>query len=87
MVENTGRFRKVGKHLEFERVRNIVLGLVSISLDCQWFEPLTNSSEDKEAAERQIEFEVITILSLVEFACYSLVVAWMVCQPCIQQSR
>ena len=33
-------------------------GVIGITVDCEWAEPLTDSVADKEAAQRRIEFQL-----------------------------
>lgn len=33
-------------------------GLVGISLDCEWGEPMTNSEADRDAAQRHVLFQL-----------------------------
>lgn len=35
--------------------------MIGIALHTEWFEPNTNSEEDKEAAERKLNFDVSSI--------------------------
>lgn len=36
----------------------LFIGRIGLVIDCQWYEPATNSTEDVEAAERRQQFEV-----------------------------
>jgi hypothetical protein len=37
---------------------DFVTGIVGISLNSEWFEPETNSTADREAAEKAIQYQV-----------------------------
>ncbi|XP_049791380.1 myrosinase 1-like [Schistocerca nitens] len=41
-----------------EQFREAQQGRVGITLECNWYEPLTNSTEDADASERQLQFQL-----------------------------
>lgn len=43
----------------------MLLGRATIVIDSDWYEPTTNSEDDKAAAETKIQF----VVSLVQIAC------------------
>ena len=53
-----------------QAARSMLDGQIGITLNCDWAEPLTDSQDDKDAAERYLEFQLAWFADPVFFGKY-----------------
>jgi beta-glucosidase/6-phospho-beta-glucosidase/beta-galactosidase len=58
MIVNTEQHKKVNSQENIRHVSCNLLGKISIVLNTNWYEPVSDDEKDLEAAERNIQFSV-----------------------------